>query len=58
MEQQPREPNYDNVSFIDEHPELVKKVWLRRLARDRQLGRSGLSHLTEIIPFPEPDDSA
>lgn len=48
---------YEKVAFIDEYPDLAKRVWLRRLARDRSLGRiaSQAPNLTEIIPFPTPD---
>lgn len=57
-----REIDYENVVFIDEYPELAKRVWLRRLARDRSLGRiASRESLTEIIylPTPEsPDDIA
>lgn len=47
------EPDYTNVVFIDEYPELRKRVWLRRLAEQRQVGTVAL---TEIITFPTPDD--
>lgn len=43
------EPDYDNVVFIDEYPELKKKVWLRRLA----LERAGKLAVTDLIIFPE-----
>ncbi len=52
------EPSIENVVYLDEYPELQKRLWLRRLARER------LSHVavgnTTIIPFerPEPPDSA
>lgn len=54
---------YENVAFIDEYPELAKRVWLRRLARDRSLGRiaSRESKPTEIFYLPTsdtPDDIA
>lgn len=51
------DPQDDNVHYLDEYPDLQKKVWLRRLNEDRRLGRAALTHLTEIIPFPRnPDD--
>lgn len=53
------EPDIDNVHFIDEYPELKKRVWLRRLNTERLLGRSSVA-LTEIIPLPtgyDPDDA-
>lgn len=55
MEAEP-ELNYDNVHFIDEYPELQKRVWLRRLAQQR-LGGDAVA-LTLILPFPEPPDGA
>lgn len=51
------EPDYSNVHFIDEYPELAKRVWLRRLHAERQLGRAA-THLTEIITLPVPPDGA
>ena len=57
MSEQLPEPDYNNVHFIDEYPELAKKVWLRRLHRQRQLGEQA-THLTVIMPFPEPPDGA
>ncbi len=50
----------ENVVYIDEYPELAKRVWLRRLARDRSLGRiaSRESELSLIIfPTEEVPDS-
>ena len=53
---------YENVAFIDEYPELAKRVWLRRLARDRSLGRiASRESVTTIIYLPTsdtPDDIA
>lgn len=48
--------NIENLLFIDEYPDLAKRVWLRRLARDRSLGRiaSRESELNLII-FPTED---
>lgn len=42
-----------NVHFIDEYPELQKRVWLRRLAQER-LSQQAL-RLTVILPFKRPD---
>lgn len=57
MELKP-EPDYENVVFIDEYPELKKQVWLRRLAAERA-GNLATSGLTLILPFPRtPDDAA
>lgn len=43
------EPNTENVHYIDEYPELRKRVWLRRLAAER----SGKLASTNLIIFPE-----
>lgn len=50
------EPDYTNVVFIDEYPELKKRVWLRRLAQER----AGALATTDLIIFPEqqPPDGA
>lgn len=53
VEREPSEEDlYENVTFIDEHPEAKKKVWLRRLNRDRQLGRAGVTGVTRVYQFP------
>lgn len=47
-----KEPDYTNVVFIDEYPELAKKVWLRRLAESRRnLGSAALHVLPTPIDF-------
>lgn len=43
------EPDTTNVVYIDEYPELQKKVWLRRLA----LERAGKLAVTDLIIFPD-----
>jgi hypothetical protein len=43
-----------NVVYIDEYPELKKRVWLRRLAAER----SGQLASTDLIIFPTPPDGA
>lgn len=58
-----KEPDLTNVVYIDEYPELKKRVWLRRLATERRLGRSSLvgSDIVEIIPLEtgyDPDDAS
>ena len=50
------EPDTTNVHYIDEYPELAKKVWLRRLAESR-LAAKALDTVT-IIYLPEPPDGA
>ena len=50
------EPDTSNVHYIDEYPELAKKVWLRRLAESR-LATKALDTVT-IIYLPEPPDGA
>ena len=42
-------PNIENVVYIDEYPELKKRVWLRRLAAER----AGKLATTDLIIFPE-----
>lgn len=56
MEIEPKPPT-DNVAYIDEYPELAKRVWLRRLDAQRNLGIVA-NHLTVILPFPGPPDGA
>lgn len=48
-------PDTSNVVYIDEYPELKKRVWLRRLAQERSVGIKALENL---IIFPEPPDGA
>ena len=52
------EPDIENVVYMDEYPELKKRVWLRRLVQER-LGGSVVA-MTTIVPFerPEPPDGA
>lgn len=50
-----KEPNTENVLFIDEYPELAKRVWLRRLAQSR-LSEQALDHT--VLYLPEPPDGA
>lgn len=45
-------PDTTNVHYIDEYPELAKKVWLRRLAASR-LGGNALG-LCRIVVLPLP----
>lgn len=49
-------PDTTNVVYIDEYPELKKRVWLRRLAQER----AGRLVATDLIIFPEvqPPDGA
>lgn len=50
-----KEPDTTNVHYIDEYPELKKRVWLRRLNQERQLGKEAVG---KIIVLPEPPDGA
>ena len=43
------EPDTENVVYLDEYPELARKVWLRRLAQQR-LGEN-VVHICNVIPF-------
>lgn len=42
--------NTDNVVYIDEYPELKKRVWLRRLQQSRDVGEVAL--LRNVLVFP------
>lgn len=53
MEHQPQPEEDENVSYMDEYPELAKKVWLRRLATQRQLGETAVTPMTRIFQFPK-----
>lgn len=50
------EPDTTNVSYIDEYPELKKRVWLRRLAQAR-LGGDAVGSTVIYLPTP-PDGVA
>jgi len=55
-----QEPDTENVLYLDEYPELKKRVWLRNLEEQRRVGKD-LVHMTHIIPMPErldPDEPA
>lgn len=57
MESAP-EPDYENVVFIDEYPELAKKVWLRRLNEQRLGGAAVRQFQTPVVtelPRRHPD---
>lgn len=43
------QPDTENVVYIDEYPELRKKVWLRRLAQERM----GKLATTGLFVFPD-----
>ena len=59
-----QEPDYTNVVFIDEYPELAKRAWLRRLDNDRKIGQLALfpKDPGQLLLFPEqegtPDGAA
>lgn len=50
-----QEPDTENVVYLDEYPELKKKVWLRRLHAERHSGKIAT---TEVVEFPKPPDDA
>lgn len=59
------EPTDENVEYMDEHPEAQKRVWLRRLNAQRQLGETAVTPMTRVYQFPkvteikpEPPDGA
>ena len=43
-----KEPNTENVSYLDEYPHLTEKVRLRRLAAARPLGHAAVF----VMPLP------
>lgn len=45
------EPNTENVVYMDEYPELKKRVWLRRLEASRKMGQ--VISLDNLVIFPE-----
>lgn len=51
------EPDTDNVVYLDEYPELAKKVWLRRLAESR-LANTAVASSVVFLPDREPPDGA
>jgi hypothetical protein len=58
-------PDITNVVYIDEYPELAKRVWLRRLNAQRQLGKSAVGtelqqEWAKVVVFerPDPDGAA
>lgn len=48
------EPNTENVHYMDEYPELKKRVWLRRLDAQRRMGQLLLfrEDPDQLILFP------
>lgn len=52
-----QEPDYDNVVFIDEYPELAKRAWLKRLDTDRRIGQLALfpKDTAQLLLFPDPE---
>lgn len=49
-------PDTENVVYIDEYPELKKKVWLRRLALSRQMGQ--VVSLQNVLIFERNQDGS
>ena len=59
MESQNKEPDTENVVYIDEYPELAKRVWLRRLDAQRKLGTAVLKPSLLVLPTEyTPDDAS
>lgn len=48
-------PDITNVVYIDEYPELKKRVWLRRLNAERRVAQLALfpANDAQLILFPE-----
>lgn len=57
-ERLPSEETEDNVHYMDEYPELSKKVWLRRLNRQRQVGETAVHQIFVLPEFTPPDDAS
>lgn len=60
-----QEPDTDNVVYLDEYPELKKRVWLRNLHEQRRkmgqlvLFESDMGNTTlTLFEVPEPPDGA
>lgn len=53
-----KEPDLTNVVYIDEYPELQKRIWLRRLQQERELGNKAVTGLVRIYKFPDQPDPA
>lgn len=49
-------PDTTNIVYIDEYPELKKRVWLRNLATQRS-GQLALfaEHPGQLLLFPDPE---
>jgi len=50
------QPNTENVVYIDEYPNLKKKVWLQRLAAQR--ATSEIVEMPRVIKFERTPDGA
>lgn len=50
-------PDTENVVYLDEYPELAKRVWLRRLNQQRQVGVAVVHQLQtpKVIELPRPE---
>lgn len=53
-----REPDTENVAYIDEYPELVERLRLQRLARPAVRQALHQMHSLVIFERPEPPDGA
>jgi hypothetical protein len=51
-------PPDNKVVYIDEYPELAKRVWLRRLNRQRQLGNVATLYCEVYVLPKQPDEPA
>jgi len=47
-----REPDTENVSYIDEYPHITERLRLRRLAQARPLGHAAVF----VLPLPLRDN--
>lgn len=58
MELVPEPDYYENVSFIDEYPEIAERLRLQRLARPAV--KAALNDMRNLLVFerPDPDGAA
>lgn len=53
-----QEPDTENVVYMDEYPELRKRVWLRRLNAARQATVIALPRVIQFPQIEQPDEPA
>lgn len=53
-----KEPETENVVYMDEYPELKKRVWLRRLNDQRRVGKVAITEIFYLPELTDPDDAS